>query len=262
MMATPADIVTCVMTSASRGFAGTMVEPAGKKPEKLLKLYDIESSPHCRLVREVLTELDLDAEIYPCPKGGGSFRREARKLGGKEQFPFLVDPNTGKKMYESLDIIEYLYRTYACRELPAKWKTPLRQVAGSAVAGVPRALHGARARRSVAAPVRGTAQHSGQMIELYSYEHSPYARLVRETLCELEVPYVLRSCGRTVLAEWIPPFIREPVGLIADSELRNRLDLQALEGKVGIPYLRDHTTETALFESGDIIDYLEQQYAA
>lgn len=256
------DLVTCVMTSAGRGFAGTMVEPAGNKPEKLLKLYDIENSPYCRLVREALTELDLDAEIYPCPIGGNSFRGEARKLGGKAQFPFLFDPNTGRKVYESFDIIEYVYRTYAGRDLPAKWQKRRRQLVGSAIAGVPRALHGSKARRSPAAPVRGTGRDGGKMIELYSYEHSPYARLVRETLCELEVPYILRSCGRTVLTEWIPPFIREPVGLVPDSDLLNRRELQAREGKVGIPYLRDHATETALFESGDIVKYLEQQYAA
>ena len=33
--------------------------------------------------------------IYPCPKGGTRFRPEIRRRGGKEQFPYLVDPNTG-----------------------------------------------------------------------------------------------------------------------------------------------------------------------
>ena len=99
-------------------------------------------------------------------------------------------------------------------------------------------------------------------MELYSYEHSPYARLVRETLCELEIPYILRSCGRTRLGEWLPPFIREPAGLIADSELHNRRALQAAEGKVGIPYLNDPINGQTLFESGDIVEYLERRYAA
>lgn len=48
-------------------------------------------------VREALTLLDLDVLIYPCPKGGTTFRPRARQLSGKEQFPFLVDPNTGAK---------------------------------------------------------------------------------------------------------------------------------------------------------------------
>ena len=46
-------------------------------------------------VREALTLLDLDVLIYPCPKGGTAFRPRVRQLSGKEQFPFLVDPNTG-----------------------------------------------------------------------------------------------------------------------------------------------------------------------
>ena len=49
-------------------------------------------------VREALTLLDLDVLIYPCPKGGTTFRPRARELSGKEQFPFLVDPNRGAKL--------------------------------------------------------------------------------------------------------------------------------------------------------------------
>ena len=49
---------------------------------------------------EVLTALDLEAVIYPCPKGGTRFRSVVRERGGKEQFPYLVDPNTGIAIYE------------------------------------------------------------------------------------------------------------------------------------------------------------------
>lgn len=38
------------------------------------------------------------------------FLHQAIELGGKKQFPFLVDPNTGKQMYESDDIINYLFK--------------------------------------------------------------------------------------------------------------------------------------------------------
>ena len=54
-----------------RGWRGTAAfAPQNRRPEKLLKLYDIEASPYCRLVREVLTELDLDVLVLPCPAGG------------------------------------------------------------------------------------------------------------------------------------------------------------------------------------------------
>lgn len=32
--------------------------------------------------------------------------------GGKSQFPYMVDPNTGKEMYESAEIIKYLFDKY------------------------------------------------------------------------------------------------------------------------------------------------------
>jgi hypothetical protein len=33
-------------------------------------------------------------------------------------------------------------------------------------------------------------------LTLYNYEGNQFARLVREALCELEVPYVLFNCGK------------------------------------------------------------------
>ncbi|WMV54822.1 hypothetical protein MTR67_048207, partial [Solanum verrucosum] len=50
--------------------------------------------------------------IYPCPKGSVRHREMVRRLGGKEQFPFLVDPNTGTSLYESGDIVKYLFHQY------------------------------------------------------------------------------------------------------------------------------------------------------
>ena len=38
--------------------------------------------------------------------------------GGKAQFPYLVDPNTGREMYESDDIVRYLFDTYGDGSLP------------------------------------------------------------------------------------------------------------------------------------------------
>ena len=46
------------------------------------------------------------------PKGS-SVRDELRKRGGKVMVPFFVDPNKGVQMYESDDIVDYLYTTYA-----------------------------------------------------------------------------------------------------------------------------------------------------
>jgi len=46
-------------------------------------------------VREALSILALGAEIYPCPKGGRRYRPQVLARGGRELFPYLVDPNTG-----------------------------------------------------------------------------------------------------------------------------------------------------------------------
>lgn len=40
--------------------------------------------------------LDLDVDVRPCPKGGAVWRNKVIEMGGKAQFPFLVDENTGE----------------------------------------------------------------------------------------------------------------------------------------------------------------------
>ncbi len=83
------------------------------RPEKPLVLYSYEGNQFCRLVREVLTELDI---VYELRSGGkDSPRREelASITGGSSQCPYLIDPNTDIKMPESKDIIVYLYKQYA-----------------------------------------------------------------------------------------------------------------------------------------------------
>ena len=45
-------------------------------------------------------------------------------------FPFLHDPNTGTEMYESADIIDYLYEHYGNRPAPWYLKTDASVPAG------------------------------------------------------------------------------------------------------------------------------------
>src|SRR5690625_5279281 len=104
----PLDFSSSMLATLGSLGRGTMAMNRQQQPEKPLALYDMEGCPYCRLVREALTELDLDVVIYPCPKGGNRFRPKVQELGGRQQFPFLVDPNTGVEMFESADIIAYL----------------------------------------------------------------------------------------------------------------------------------------------------------
>lgn len=250
------DFVTSTLTSSARGWAGIQSSTSSKQPAALLRLYDIENSPYCRLVREVLTELNLDAVILPCPKNGTRFRPEIIELGGKAQFPYLVDENEGVAMYESMDIVRYLYQTYGetdgTQGLPLKWRFGAIQTISSSLAS------GFRLTRGMTAL---PAHQPEQLLELYSFEASPFARPVRELLCQFELAYVLRSCGRSEITEWLPPALRARFEINPDSQLQNRRDLHAREGKMGIPFLYDPNTHQGMFESDDIIDYLRMEYA-
>lgn len=202
------------------------------QPVQPLALYEFEACPFCRKVREMLSMLDLDAVVYPCPRGGTRFRAEVAARGGKAQFPYLVDPNTGTALYESDAINRYLAATYGDGSVPLALRLGPLSSFGSALASVPR-------------PGRGRAVRPSHLpaktLELYSFEASPYCRLVREVLCELKLPYHLRN-----VAKGSP----------------RRAAFVARSGKMQVPYLVDPNTGREMFESADIVAYLREQYGA
>ncbi len=210
---------------------GRSVGPIGPRPAKRLELYEFEACPFCRKVREALTMLDLEVLLKPTPRGGERFRPEGFARGGKKQFPLLVDPNEDLLLYESDAIITHLYARYGSTAPPLAMKLGPLNTMTSSLASLPRLGHGRAAR-----PSRSPAEP----LELWSFELSPYCRLVRETLCELELPYLLHNLGK---------------------KSERRPDLLARAGKVQIPYLEDPNTGRKLFESQDIVRYLEATYA-
>jgi glutathione S-transferase len=244
------DVLNSTLTSTLRFWRGTNARGAARQPVKHLQLYEFEACPYCRLVREALTELDLDALIYPTPHGGRRFRPKVEKLGGRQQFPFLVDRNTGRSMYESADIIAYLYQRYGGRPAPTRLLRPL-DVSSSMLASIPRLSAGSRARPS-RAPKRP--------LELFSFESSPYSRRVRELLSELELPYLLRNTGKARWQDLGPPGLRATLFPDLPVTGRTRLELLERAGKVQVPYLVDANTGTALFESEAIRAYLLDTY--
>ena len=245
------DLLTSTLSSSARLWRGTLARPASRQPKALLRLYEFEACPYCRLVREALTELDLDAMIFPTPRGGTRFRPEVVSRGGKAQFPYLIDPNTGDEMYESADIIGHLYRTYADRSPPSALQR-MAAVPSSMLSSVVRAAAGARARKSRA---------PAEPLELYSFESSPFSRRVRELLSELEIAYVLRNTGKAMWQDMGPPSLRRSMFPDLPVEGRNRIALLERTGKVQVPYLVDPNTGAAMFESGDIRSYLLETYA-
>jgi glutathione S-transferase len=225
------DVTTSLLATVARLGFGERVGAVGKRPEKLLELYDFEACPYCRKVREALTVLDLEAMIYPCPKGGTRFRDIVRKRGGKEQFPYLVDPNTAIAMYESDDINRYLFERYGSGGVPLMLSAgPLTLIGSLAASGV-RFGRGERYQPS---------RLPEQPLELYSYEGSPFCRLVREVLCELALPYHLRN--------------------VAHGSSR-RAEFTKRSGKMMVPYLVDPNRGVAMFESADTVAYLRRTYA-
>lgn len=247
-----------LLAGTLRGWRGGQAfRPARRLPEQTLKLYDIEASPYCRLVREVLSELDLDAMILPCPVGGWRFRPEAERVGGKQLFPLLVDDNTGTVMYESADIIDYLGTTYRRR---TRGHGPLRPLAvvssWAASATLWRPDHGIRGLRAQA------SRAPAQPLELFSFEASPYSRRVRARLCELELPYLLRNTAKAHWKDIGPPVFRDRLFRGEPGTSRNRRWLAEHTGRVQVPYLIDPNTGTAMYESSRILRYLDATYAA
>lgn len=223
------DVATSHLASGFALGAGWHVTRTARQPEKLLELYEFESCPFCRKVREALTVFDLDARIYPCPPDGTRYRPEAIKLGGKRQFPLLVDPNTQRQMYESNEIIKYLAETYGDGTIPLVLRLgPLTDVRSFMA--------------SAARPGRLRAKGSRapeKPLELYSFEASPFCRIAREALCRLEIPYTLHNVGK-------------------GSSKRDAY--VARSGRMMVPFLVDPNTDTSMFESADIVRYLETTY--
>ncbi len=253
-MTTTADFVLNLLGGLARP-RGISVFHATEPPPKRLKLYDMEVSPYCRLVREVLTELDLDVLILPCPHGGKRFRLEAEKVGGKQLFPLLVDENTGKTLYESGDIINYLLTTYGQRGPRSRAWRPLS--VGSSVLSSISMLRARGFTGRSARPSRAPAQP----LELYSFEFSPFSKPVRAELCELELPYILRNTGKGHWKDIGTAGVRDKLWKAPMGTSRNRRWLEQNTGKVQVPYLNDANTGTAMYESADIIRYLRKTYA-
>lgn len=218
-----------------RGVNPTITADRRPEPKHLLELYDFEGCPYCRKVREVLCELDLDYLVHPVAQGSPR-RPELKKLGGKLQVPYLVDPNTHTRLYESDDIIDYLNERYG-KGQRAGWSLPIPSVLddiNSAAASAVRLGRGTRCRMQ-------ETRADVKPLTLYNMEGSPYCRKVREVLSELDLQYIVRNV---------------PKGSPKRAELKDR------GGKVQVPYLIDPNTDTEMYESDAIAAYLEKQYGS
>ncbi|CAI9097726.1 OLC1v1034202C1 [Oldenlandia corymbosa var. corymbosa] len=213
------------------GFKLKETSKLGPRPEIPIEIYEFESCPFCRKVREIVAILDLDVLYYPCPRNGPNFRPKVAEMGGKQQFPYMVDPNTGVAMYESDEIIKYLVGKYGDGNVPIMLSLGLLTTLTEGFAMIGRMGKG-----SLYTP----AKLPPKPLEIWAYEPSPFCKVVRETLVELELPHILHSCAR-------------------GSPKRQILYEKA--GHFQVPYLEDPNTGVQMFESAEIVEYLKATYA-
>lgn len=225
------DVGTSLAATVARLGSGVNVGSLGARPEKTLEVYEFEGCPYCRKVREALSVLDLEVMIYPCPRKGPRYREAVKQRGGKAQFPYLVDANADLALYESDDIIAHLFAEYGDGPPPTLLRPGLLTDFTAMLASAPRPGFGTRYH---------PARQPDQPLELYSFESSPFCRIVRERLCALELPYLLHNVAK---------------------ESPSRDAFVKRSGRMMVPYLVDPNTGTALFESADIVRYLDETYA-
>lgn len=241
-------LLRSLLASTVRGWRGTQVLERVRSPEQMLIVFDRENDPDCRLLRELLTELQLDALIQPCPVGG---RRYARKMPRGAQLPCLIDRDLAAQPDGLPACIAHLLQSYAksggtrgaVDSLPARLTSRL-----------------ASALRGDAGLIAKPSRLPRLPLELYSFESSPYSRLVRERLCELQLPWILRSFGKEQRADWGPPNLRFTLEPWQPKPGGRREQMQAATGKAQVPYLIDPNTQVELFESAVILEYLDRRY--
>ena len=158
-------------------------------------------------------------------------RFEAIKKGGKKQFPYMVDPNTDVSMYESDDIITYLFETYGDGQVPSSLTGGFLTTLSCGLGLLARAGKGSKFEES---------KPPKKPIVYWGYEASPFCKIVRERLVELEIPHIARNCARGS---------------------SKRQELFEKTGTFQVPFIEDPNTGVNMFESADIIRYLNENYA-
>lgn len=189
------------------------------RPTQSLILFSYEGNQFCRLVREVLTELDLPYDLRSTGKGSTRRRNELSQItGGSTQCPFLIDPNTDTKISDSKIIIQYLYQNYAIYTPPnelVQWASdyilplakPLFAILAPIQAGA--TSMGSKDKEykqrinAAWAEVQTTVQSAPVVV--YTYGLSPFSTETKALLENMNITYTEVSLG----LEWIPGLIKQ-----------------------------------------------------
>lgn len=222
------------LSDTSAVLRGECARPTGR-----LILYEFDSSPFCRKVRDAASLLDLELDIRPCPGAlsyDGGFSDEHFARTGRRTVPFLIDEGAGVELFESEDIVDHLYDRYG----PGRAAAPA-MVRGSLALFSSGSAAIVRLMPAAKLQVDARADNARmQPLTLYGYEASPFVHPVREKLSALGLPHTMVNCARGSA---------------------NRAKLIARTGRqFQVPYLVDPNTGVALFESIEIRVYLDRTY--
>lgn len=245
------DVSSSVLASTVRQWRGTVASKKVRLPAQRPVLFDREGDAECRLVREALTELNLDVDVLPIPEGGDRYLPYLKEFSGGDAIPFLYDPNTGGKHAGAEAIIAYLFRRYGQKEPPAALQPNLVNTLASRLATELRFGGGTRMLPS---------RQPKKCLTLFSFESSPYSRLVREKLSELQLPYILVNLGKQQRSDMGPAKARLTLKKYQPLPNTKRDEFFKLHGDVQVPYIVDPNTGRAMFESADIVNYLMSEY--
>lgn len=72
----------------------------------MYELFELERCPYCQKVMSFMDSRDIKYKKHDITDLAEE--ETLIRLGGKRQVPFLYNKDSGLKMYESADIIEYL----------------------------------------------------------------------------------------------------------------------------------------------------------
>lgn len=214
---------------------GGAIEPP--RPGQPLVLYSYEGNQFCRLVREVLTELDIVYELRSAGKESPRRSELGYITGGSSQCPYLVDPNTGVDMAESRDIVEYLYKTYARWTPPTELLEymsesvmpllkPVFQTMAPLQAGSSQEDKGAYEQGAADAKQQIEADIQANAVVVYTYELSPFCLEATDLLTRMGVAFKEVSLGK----EWLP-------GLITPEGAQTRAALLEVTGQSSLPHV-------------------------
>mmetsp|Transcript_25696 Transcript_25696/g.74325 ORF Transcript_25696/g.74325 Transcript_25696/m.74325 type:complete len:462 (-) Transcript_25696:1127-2512(-) len=205
------------------------------RPTKPLILYSYEGNQFCRLVREVLIELDLPYELRSAGKTSPRRAQMSAMTGGSSQCPYLIDENTDTATFESADIVRYLYKTYALWTPPSELLegasalvTPLLKPIYEKLAPLQAGSNGEDTAAYDAAIAKAKSEIEEEIasnaVVIYTYSLSPFCTEATALLDNLNINYKEISLGK----EWIPGLIDDPV---------KRATIGLMTGQTSLPHV-------------------------